>query len=817
MSIAKDLRIGLRLMARKPGFTVLAVITLALGIGANTAIFSVIRGLLLTPLPYPDSDRLVQVWNKYPLMNLPQASVSIPDYLDRREGVDAFEESALYNYSSLNLADDGPPERVIALRATASMFSLLQARPALGDVFTAEHDKPGNETVVVISHGLWQRRFGGDEAVLGRELRLSGELHRILGVMPEGFAFPDTRVEIWRPFAFTPEQTSDDARGNEFSRMLARLAPGATLEQAQHQIDAIHRANMERFPDAREFWQSSGFGGMVIDYREQLFGDLEPYLLLLQAVVALVLLIACANVANLLLTRLAARHRELAVRSALGAGRWHIVRQLLIESLLLALAAGVLGVGLGFGGVRLIRWLGIADAGSVAGVDLDGGVLLFTLALSLATGVVFSLVPILSLWRTEPNEYLKEGGVRGGSAGRRAALPRNFLVVAEVAMALVLMIGAGLLIRTMSALQNEDPGFRRQGVLTARLELPEAKYEEDAAAVAFYDRALESIRALPGVASAGLISQAPFSGNSSSGSYMIEGYEPGPGESAPHSFRRVIDEETFRALDVALVRGRLFNRFDTADSEPVVVIDRLLADKYFHGENPLGRRLGRGGPDGPRWTVVGVVETIKIRDLEQPATKETIYFPYRQQPFRRMTLVLQTLVLQTEVAPGGLTGPLRDTVLAIDPELPLYNVTTMEEQLAGSLQTRRVSMVLLVAFAALAAVLAAIGIYGVLAFTIAQRWREIGTRMALGAAPRQILEMVLGQGLTLAGIGAAVGVVAALALGRLLASMLFGVPSWDPATFAAVCAALLAISLVACYRPARRATRVDPIEALREE
>ena len=810
MSIAKDLQIGLRMMARKPAFTLLAVLTLALGIGANTAIFSVIHGTLLRPLPYPDSERLVQVWNKYPLMNLPRASVSIPDYLDRREDVDAFEESALYTFRNFNLASDGPPELVTGLRATASLFSLLQVRPAVGSAYTEEQDQPGRENVVVIGHDLWQRRFGGDQSIVGGDVRLNGEPHKVLGVMPEGFSFGNPGVQIWKPFAFTPEQMSDDARGNEFSRMLSRLAPGATIEQAQGQIDAILRANMERFPEVKEFWQSSGFGGMVIDFREQLFGELRPYLLLLQAVVGFVLLIACANVANLLLTRLAARQRELAVRAALGAGRWRMARQLLVESLLLATLAGAAGVWLGYAGIRLLRWLGIADTGG-ASVGLDGRVLLFTLALSLATGVVFSLFPIFTLWRTDPNSFLKEGG-RGGSTGRRAALPRNLLVVAEVAMALVLMVGAGLLVRTMNALQNEDPGFARENILTAQLNLPQSKYSEDAEVIAFFDRTMERVRALPGVASAGLVSDAPFSGSSSSGSYLVEGYEPAAGESAPHSIRRVVDEAFFRTLDIALLQGRLFNRFDTADSEPVVVIDRLLVDKYFRGQDPLGRRLGRGGPDGPRWTVVGVVESVKIRDLEQPITKETIYFPYRQQPFRRMTLVLET-----ELELGALAKPLRDAVLAVDPELPLYNLVTMEKQLANSLQTRRVSMVLLVAFAALAVVLAAVGIYGVLSFSIAQRSREIGTRMALGARPRQILEMVLGQGLTLTAIGTGIGIVAALALGRLLASMLFGVPAWDPATFLTVCALLIAVSLVACYLPARRATRVDPIEALRDE
>ncbi|MEM7587769.1 MAG: ABC transporter permease [Acidobacteriota bacterium] len=811
MSLAKDLRLGLRMMGRKPAFTALAVATLALGIGANTAIFSVVHSVLLRPLPYHDADRLVQVWNKYPLMNLPQATVSIPDYLDRRAGVDAFEESALYNFRSLNMASDGPPERITGVRTTASLFALLRSTTEIGQPFTPEHEEPGNDRVAILSHRLWQQRLGGDPSIVGRDIRLGGEPYRVLGVMPASFAFPRPNVQIWTPFAFTPEQRSDDARGNEFSFMLARLAPGATLEQAQLQIDAIHQANMERFPQVRDFWESSGFGGMLVPYREQLFGELEPYLLMLQAVVGFVLLIACANVANLLLTRLNARQKELALRSALGAGRWRMARQLLVESLVLALTSGFLGILLGYAGIRLLGWLGV-DPGAGVTVRLDPGVLLFTLALAVITGVVFSLFPLMAVWRTDPNEVLREGGGRGGSSGPGAALPRNILVVAEMAIALLLLVGAGLMVRTMNALQQEDPGFSKERVLTARVDLPAAKYDDEADITTFYDRALAELGELPGVSSVGLISEAPFSGSSSSGSYSIIGYEPGAGESDPHGFMRVVDTSYFQTLEIPLLRGRLFNTLDTLDAERVVVIDRTLAEKYFADQDPLGQTLRRGGPDGPLFTVVGVVDTVKIRDLEQPVTKETVYFPYQQAPRPRMTFVLKT---GTESAAIG--KAVQSAILRLDPELPAYSVTTLDAQLRESLSTRRVSMVLLVAFGALATVLAAIGIYGVLAFSIAQRLRELGIRMALGARPGQVLQMVLRQGLTLVGMGVVIGILAALALGRLLSSMLFGVQAADPMTLAAVSLLLLTVALIACTRPAWRATRVDPIEALRSE
>ncbi len=811
MSLAKDLKLGFRMLARKPTFTLLAVLTLALGIGANTAIFSVIHGVLLKPLPYADSDRLVQVWNRYPLMNLPQASVSIPDYIDRRAGVEAFEESALYYFQSFNLVSEGPPERIVGLRATASLFPLLGSAPLMGRAFSAEDDQPGKDPVVVIGFGLWKKQFGGDDSVVGRDIRLNSEPHQVVGVMKEDFVFPNANVQIWKPFAYTSEQASDDSRGNEFSRMLARLAPGATIGQAQRQIDRIHERNLERFPDSASFWKSSGFGGMAVDFRKDLFGDLEPYLLLLQAVVGFVLLIACANVANLLLTRLAARQRELAVRSALGAGRWRLARQLLMESLLMAFAAGVVGISIGYAGIRLLSWLGIEPSAAGVEIRLDPGVLLFTFALALVTGIVFSLFPLFSVWKTDPNDVLKEGG-RGGHGGRHAALPRNVLVVSEVAMALVLLAGAGLMVRTMSALQKESPGFSQSQVLTAQVNLPSAKYTEEAAIVAFYDQALSRLQALPGVRSTGLISQAPFSGSSSSGSYSIKGYTRSEGESAPHGFQRVVDESYFETLEIPLRQGRLFNNLDSAETEQVVVVDRTLVDKYFQGQDPLGQQISRSGREGPFLTIVGVVEPVKIRDLTQPVTKETIYYPYRQAPRNQMTFVLKT-----ETDPTTLAKTVQGTILEVDPELPAYNVVTLEEQLSGSFETRRVSMVLLVAFGALAALLAAVGIYGVLAFSIAQRSREIGIRVAMGARPRQILEMVFGQGLILTLIGVGIGTLAALGLGRLLSSILFGVPTYDPATFISVSFLLIAISLLACYRPARKAVSVDPIEALRNE
>lgn len=805
--LPRDLRFALRVLVQRPVLTGLAALTLALGIGANTAIFSLINGFLLQPLPWHESDRLVQVWNTYPLMNLPQATVSVPDYFDRREGVEAFEESALYTFQNFNLAEDGPPERVTGLQATWTLFPLLGATAAEGRTYTEAEDQPGVGQVVVVSYDLWQRRWGGDKSLVGRDVRISGETYRVLGVMPEAFYFPSRDVDLWIPHAFTEEERSDERRGFESSFQIGRLAPGATLAQAQQQIDAIHEANKERFPEAKEFWENSGFGGYVISLRDQFYGELRPRLLLVQAVVAFVLLIACANVANLLLTRMEARRRELAVRSALGAGRWELARQILVEGLVLASLGAVVGVVLGAGLLQVLAPMATAGSNRPVDLGLDASVLGFTALLAVVTAVIFSLFPVISVWRTRPMEVIKEGG-RGSSGA--SSWPRKFLVVAEVTLATALLVGAGLLLRTFQSLQNEDPGLRTENVLTAQISLPEAKYPEDAQVAAFYEQLLERLDALPGVAKAGMTSAAPFSGQGGSGSYMPEGYDLAEGESGPHAFQRIADEDFFDAVDIELLRGRGFELGDDADSEPVVVVDQLLVDKYFEGREALGGYLSRGGDT--RFRIVGIVETVKTRTLDQPVTKETIYYPHRQVPRRGMSLVLAT-----DVAPASLTDAVRRTVLEVDPQQPLFGVSTISEQLLDGLRPQQVSMQLLIGFGGLAAFLAAIGIYGVLAFTVAQRIRELGTRIALGARRGDILALVLRQGMVLTVFGVVLGLALSQGLARFVDSMLFGVAAWDPATLLAVGLGLPLVAALACVHPALRATRIDPVVALRDE
>jgi putative ABC transport system permease protein len=819
--LLQDLRYGLRMLRSKPGFTIAAVLTLALGIGANSAIFSVINGLLLRPLPYPDSERLVYVYNTYPKMNLEIAGTSIPDYLDRRERADALEDLAMYHGASFNLAEQGAPQRLVGVVATPSLFTTLQANARLGRVFGTDAAEPGQDHVAALSDALWRNQFGADRGVVGRDVRLNGESYRIVGVMGPEFAFPRNDVQLWVPFAFTPKQKTDDERGDEFSDSIGRLKPGATIAQLDAQCDAITRANVERIaagaptrgPGIRKFVESSGFTGRAKSLRDYLVGQLRPVLLLLQAVVAFVLLIACANVANLMLTRISARQKELSVRTALGAGRGRLARQLLVESLLIALAGALVGLVIAHWCVQLIRLLGLDGAERGFTIGLDAGVVAFTFALALVTGVLFGLFPIVALWRERAYEVLKEGG-RGSGGSRSARATRRVLVVVQMALAVTLLAGAGLLIRSFVRLQEASPGFNTQDVLSVRVALPENRYKDDAAVAQFYERALASVRALPGVKSAGIVSSMPFTNNNSQGSYFIEGHELAAGESEPHGFVQVVDEDFFRTMQIPLIAGREFATGDSATAGKVVVIDELLAKKYFgDASKALGRRITQGDKEkGPWYTVVGVVGTIKRNKLYELTNKETYYYYYRQAPER-----MSTIALKTDLAPSTLTAPVRTALLKVDPEQPVFDIQTMRERIATSLDDRRTPMLLLGLFAAVALALSAIGIYGVLAFSVASRTGELGVRMSIGANSADILRLVLVDGARLAGIGLAIGLLGSLALTQFIKTQLFGVGVVDPVTVIGVIAVLAATALLACWLPARRAAGIDPIEALRHE
>ena len=816
-----DLRFAYRALCKRPGFVLASALTLALGIGANTAIFSVINAFLLRPLPYPDGERLVEVHNTYPGIGLEDAGTSIPDYLDRREQAPALADLALFTWDSFNLASGGTPERLRGLVATPSLFSTLRVGASLGRAFGKDEAMPGNDRVVVLGHNLWLNRFDGDRGIVGREVRLNGEAYRVLGVMPRGFAFPDKNVDLYVPFAFTPQQMSDESRGVEFSMSVGRLKPGATVAQLDAQLDAIVRSNRDRFVAAggqgagyADFLESSGFTGRTQSWREYLVGDLRVTLLVLQGVVVFVLLIACANVANLTLARVLGRVRELAVRAAVGAERARVARQLVLEGVLLGLGGGLLGLCLSFVVIRLIALFGIDRSTQNFEVGLDPLVLLFAFLVSIAAGVLFSLIPVIALRHLDIQEVMKEGGKQ--TASRGALLTRGVLVSMQVALAAMLLIGAGLLLRSFERMLAESPGFDPNDLITVQFELSGGRYEDIAERRAFLDAALPRIEAQPGITSVGVASTLPFDERLPQASYAIEGYAPAKGEGSPHGFSQVVSADYFRAMDIPLLAGRGFDPdLDRADAPHAVIIDELLADRYFRGEDPIGRRISNQQDANGKavWsTIIGVVGTVKRQRLDETPSKETYYHYYRQRPPGRASLVVRTSL------PAAAAGrQIRAAVQAVDPEQPVFNVTTMNERIERSLGNQRAPTLLLAVFAVVAVLLSVVGIYGVLSYVVGQRTTEVGVRMALGAQAPNVLGLVIGQGAWLVGAGLLVGVLGALALTRFLASLLFGISAFDPLTYTLVALLLAAVGIAACSLPAWRATRISPVAALRHE
>ena len=807
----QDIRYALRALRKQPIFALVAVLTLMLGIGANTAIFSLLYQMLLRPLPYPDADRLVFVWNTYPLMGLPQASVSIPDYLDRKTQAPSIEDATLFTGRGLSLAEGGRPEQLRGLAVTPSFFSTLQRQPLLGRAFSEDQARPGADRFAVITFGLWTSRFGADRSIVGRDIRLNGEPHTVVGVLPADFELPARDISVLVPFSFTPEQMSDQGRGNEFSQMIARLKPGATIEQLNAEMKTIVSRNLDRLPQMRTFAETSGFGGYSVSLRDQIVGDARAPLLVLQAGVLVVLLIACANVANLLLMRAAGRMREVAIRTSLGAGRWRLARQMVTEALVLSSLGGLGGLGLGLAGVRALVATSSRAIPGFVDASLHPAVLAFTMGLAVVTGLVFGMAPAVAAIRGNTNALLKDDGPRG-SGGRSTGAMRAILVVSETALALMLLVAAGLLIKSYSRLQAVDPGFSAENVLTTMIALPQARYPDAAARRAFWDRLIDRARALPGVTSAALTSNVPFSGSVGSGSYSIVGYTPGPTDARPHGRQEVVGGDYFATLRIPVVAGRVFGDGDTADSPPVVVIDEYLVNRYFKNRSPIGQQIQRGGPASPRFTIIGVVGTINSIDLGEPVTKERLYYPVTQQARPAMALMLKTAR-----EPLSLVAEVRAAVESIDVEQPIADVRTMEQWMARSLEGRRTPMLLLGLFGAVALVLSAIGIYGVIAFGVTLRAREFGIRQALGADRRAVLRLVLTQGLRTAGLGVAIGLAGAFALTRFMNSLLFQIPATDGVTFAAIPALLLVVALLASYVPARRASQVDPVVSLRCE
>jgi putative ABC transport system permease protein len=806
-SIFADIRFGLRSLMKRPGATAIALVTLALGIGVNTAIFSAVDSILLRPLPFKDPERIVSVWEKTPAQGIQQNQAAPANFFDLRNQNQTFEALGAYGPLDINLTGGGDPERLDGQVVTANVFSILGVAPALGRTFLPNEDQPGQEHVVVLSDALWQRRFNRDPSILNRNLTLNGESFTVVGVMPRDFFFPLRETELWTPWAMEPDQAS--GRGDHYLTLVARLKPEVTLERANADLDAIGQRLSAAYPRTNE-----GLGFTARSLHRDYVGDLRLPMLILFGAVGLVLLIACANVANLLLAQATTRRKEIAIRIALGARRWTIVRQMLVESLLLACGGGLIGVLGAFWGVEALAKLLPESLSKLQGVAIDARVLLFTLGVSVLTAIVFGGVPALLASRTTPGATLSDVArdMAGGTSGRHV---RRVLVVSEVALAVVLLVSAGLLIRSFQLLRQVEPGFKTEDALTMRMVLPFPKYSKQEARRAFYDEVLRQVKEVPGVDAAGVITFLPLSFSGMNFSFSVEG-RTGPSDmNLPFALFRVVSPDYFRAMSIPLLRGRYFEALDSPDSAPVVVINRRFAEKYWPGEEAIGKRLKVGPADSPNaWlTVVGVVGDVRQTGLNEQ--RLDFYVPYMQE--RRSFMAPRDLVVRTTADPAVIAAAVRKAVWAVDKDQPVSNVRTLDQVFAAAISQERFQALMLGLFAALALVLACVGLYGVISYSVVQRTHEIGVRMALGAQPVDVLRLVIRQGMLLTLAGLVIGIVAGTFATRVLTDMLFGVTPRDPLTFVGVPVLLLFVAFLACYVPARRATKVDPLEALRYE
>ncbi len=813
-TLIQDLHNGIRVLVKQPGFTAVAVIALAVGIGANTTIFSIVKAALLRPLPYQNPEQLVMLWENDTREGNDRNSVAPANFTDWRTQNEVCSQLAYYGQpSGTNVTGSGEPERIIGSGVSANIFSLLGVQPVLGRTFMPFVGQNSQDRETIISHGLWQRRFGGDAGVLGRALTLDGYAYTIVGVMPPDFRLPresEMNFRLPEESEFWVQTRNGDLpiRNRFFLRVIGRLKPGITIQQAQTGFTTIAKRLEQQYPDTNK-----GRGINVVSFHDQFFGDMQPALVMIFVAVGFVLLIACANVANLLLVRAAGRQREIAIRTALGAGRGRLIRQLLTESLMLALAGGAGGVLLTLWGVDLLTTLGAAKVVEAEKIKIDVGVFGFTFAVSLLTGLICGIAPAWQVSKPNlPNLYavLKEGGRSSDDSLSRRRL-RGLLVVSEIALALMLLIGAGLMIKSFARLMTVAPGFDPGNVLTLQLSLSDLKYDNNEKISAGYQQIIERISTVPGVSSVGAISRMPLAGDRASSGMRIEGREERPGERAEVHYR-VVTPGYFPTLGISLRGGREFNERDTRDTPGVVAINESAARKYWPNEDPIGRRIRLGpNPNAPWQSIIGVVSDAHNFGLDTDARPE-VYVSYLQSPSDRMRLVIRT---STE--PLNFISAIRAAVHAVDKDLPLAQVMTMDELLARSIGKQRLTLFLLVFFAAVALSLAAVGVYGVMSYSVAQRTHEIGVRIALGAQTRDVLRLVIRQGMMWALSGVAIGLVGALALTRLMRGLLFGVSATDIATFAIVAFLLTGVALLACWLPARWATRVDPMVALRYE
>lgn len=802
-SIWQDVRRGFRMLRKNAGFSLVVILTLALGIGANTAIFSVVHAVVLSPLPYDDPDKLMVIVESNPSLGFPQFAVSPPNYMDWRNRTRSFEAMTSFLRDSFNFIGGPEPERLTGARVGVSFFSILRATPALGRAFLPEDDVEGKAHVVILSHGLWIRHFGADPRIVGKDFILDAHSYRVIGVMQDGFQFP-RGAELWLPSELTKDDLGPGARGAHFLRVIARLKPGVTIQQAQTEMEGVSMQLAQEHPSMNAGWTSR-----VVSLTEATVGDVRPTLLVLFGAVGFLLLIACANVANLLLARASAREKEFAVRYSLGAGRFRIARQLLTESVVLSLIAGAMGLLLAVWAIRALRTLPPTDLPRAASIHLDLTVLAFAAGIAVVTGLVFGLFPALQTTRTAPSETLKEGG-RASAVGGHGA--RSALVVVETSLAMVLLVGSGLLLKSFLRLQSVDLGFQLKNTLTANVALPHSKYSTPEQRIQFYQRLIERMQSSPGVRRFALASGNPIEGFSYSFAFATREMEALNPSQQPSAGYYVISPNYFQTLGIRLLAGRTFAEADSMGSPRVSIISQMVARRFFHDRDPIGQEIFVGVGRGKIWReIVGVVADVKDDDPGAEGSL-TVYEPYTQSGWDEMTLFVKADGDASQMA-----GALRREVTAVDPDQPVAEIATGDELASRAVARPQLRTLLLGLFAALALMLASLGIYGVMSDAVAQRTHEIGVRMALGAGQSRVLRMVMNQGVRLTLFGILLGTVGALAVTRLLKSFLFHVNSTDPATFIAVMMFLFLVAMLATFVPARRATLVDPVVALRYE
>lgn len=825
-SVLRDVRLGLRMMRRAPTLAAVVVLTLAVTIGLNTAVFTLLDTLVLRPLPFPAGDRLVALYNLYPrLTPIDRGQNSIPDYFDRRALTAAFESLALFVPETRNVGLEPSPISAAGWRVTPSAFDVLGIRPALGRRFLESESQQGHGQVAIISHGLWQRAFGGSSGAVGSSIRIDGAPHQVIGVLPPAFALLNREPDLLVPLVPSDVQRSDAARHGNLADMIGRLRPGVSVQQAQAAIDALNAASRERFPNLRSFVDRSGFRTAARDLREVTVRDLRPILLMLQAGALLVLVIGCANVGNLLLIRSQGRLQELAVRSALGAGRWRIARQLITEGLCLSTIGAAAGLGVASAVLAVIG--GMLGAGgllrgrfdTLGSAAIDGRVLAFAGVLALLSALAFGAWPAIQASGIRLDGLLRRAG-RTGTGDRRASLTRGALVVTEVALAVILAVGAGLLGLSLLRAGSLEPGFEPGGVLTGRLTLSETAYPDDESVQVFARRIVDAVRTIPGVNHAAVTTVVPFSGDDNNSTVIAEEAEPSSPQSLPMPHNSWIAGDHFAALGIAVFEGRAFDGRDDASSQPVAIVDRVFAERNWPGRSPLGRRIRRGSSRGTDWlTVVGVVGSTKYHELTELPGHGSVYFPQTQPSSDRLLRLRRAmnLVVKADARAGALAQSVQASVLSVDPGLPLFDVQTMDERVASSLLPRRLPALLAGGFSGLGLLLAVLGVYGVSAFGVSQRMREIGIRLALGAVPAGVVRQVVARSATLVVTGVALGLGGALVVSRLLAGFLYGVLPADAGVMSIAVVTVLGAGLVGTLVPARRASRVDVVATLRQE